>query len=133
MKYIMSFSIALCIMIMLSSCATIFSGSHDKITIDSEPQGAEIYFEGQNLGTTPQEVSIKRRFSYLNDGRVPIKLVHPGYKPMGYGAGYGVDASFNIVSAFNLLLLPLGIDALTGSITNYPEYATFVLVPEDKE
>ncbi len=49
-------------MLMTSSCATVFNGSRQKVTITSNPAGAEVYLNGKNTGfTTPCTVKIKRK------------------------------------------------------------------------
>jgi hypothetical protein len=49
-------------MLMTSSCATVFNGSRQKVTITSNPAGAEVYLNGKNTGlVTPCEIKVKRK------------------------------------------------------------------------
>jgi hypothetical protein len=50
------------VMLMTSSCATVFNGSRQKVTITSNPAGAEVYLNGKNTGfVTPCEIKVKRK------------------------------------------------------------------------
>jgi len=40
--------------------ATIFKGSNQTITIDSDPQGAQVVIDGVNKGVTPLSISLKK-------------------------------------------------------------------------
>ena len=47
--------------LLFSSCATIFSGSKQRINFDSAPQGAKVVNNGKTIGTTPFTAKIKRK------------------------------------------------------------------------
>lgn len=47
--------------ILASSCATIFKGSDQEVSIDSNVKGAEISLNGATIGTTPFHGKIKRQ------------------------------------------------------------------------
>jgi len=48
-------------MLMTSSCATVFNGARQKVTITSNPAGAEVFLNGKNTGmVTPCEIKVKR-------------------------------------------------------------------------
>ncbi|UCH24561.1 MAG: PEGA domain-containing protein [Trueperaceae bacterium] len=44
----------------LSSCATMFNGTQQLIPFNSQPQGAEVWIDGEFRGTTPVEVNLRR-------------------------------------------------------------------------
>lgn len=46
--------------IFLSGCATMFAPSHDTISIQTDPEGAQVYDGANLLGTTPLKYSFKR-------------------------------------------------------------------------
>lgn len=48
-------------------CATLFSESYDSLTINSEPEGADVYWRGERIGRTPFTYQFKRQTaaSYL--------------------------------------------------------------------
>ena len=93
------------------SCATIFTGTKDRIYFDSEPQGAKVIIDGIDVCKTPCNTKVKRGFS---DKTVEFKL--DGYTTRIVT----LDKTFNVVSVLNLFD-PFGwaIDAITGSIMKY--------------
>lgn len=100
---------------MLTSCATIFTGTKDRITFNSEPPGAMVYIDGVEQGVTPLTMKVKRT---LGDKDVEFKL--DGYETRLIT----LDKSFNVVSVINLTnLLGWGVDALTGSVMKYDRKA----------
>jgi hypothetical protein len=58
---IVSFTLLLVISILFSACATIINGGHQRVTINTEPVGAEVYVNGKYRGITPCEISVKRK------------------------------------------------------------------------
>ncbi len=95
----------------LSSCATIFTGTKDRITFNSTPPGARISIDGIEHGVTPFTMKVKRS---LSDTDVQLKL--DGYETKLIT----LSSEFNIISVLNLgNLLGWGIDAITGSVMKY--------------
>lgn len=106
-KLLLSLGVAL----LLSSCATIFTGTKDRISFNSNPQGAVIYKDGVELCTTPCSYKMKRSIS---DTDIEIKL--DGYETRLIT----LDKEFNVVSILNLgNLIGWGIDAISGSVLKY--------------
>ncbi|MBN1950303.1 MAG: PEGA domain-containing protein [Bacteroidales bacterium] len=104
---------AVIISLMLSGCATIFTGTTDKIKFNTEPAGATVYIDGIEQCTTPCTVKVHRS---VNDKEALFKLD-------GYETRYIVlSKEFNLVSILNLEnLFGWGIDLLTGSIVKYDQ------------
>jgi len=44
--------------VMVSGCAGMGGGPRDSLTIDSEPQGAQVYVAGREIGVTPMNVKL---------------------------------------------------------------------------
>lgn len=65
------------VVLALSGCASIISGSNQTITIDSYPQGAEVVISGLTRGLTPLTVPVSREYSEV--GTVIVKK--EGYEP----------------------------------------------------
>jgi hypothetical protein len=108
MNRILSLMIALFLM---TGCATIFTGTKDRIAFSSTPSGATIYKDGVEICTTPCNYKIKRS---INDTEVEFKL--DGYETRLIT----LDKEFNLVSIINLgNLLGWGIDALSGAVMKY--------------
>lgn len=96
-----------------SSCATLFTGTKDRITFNSTPPGAKVYINGIEQGVTPFTMKVKRS---LNDTDAEFKL--DGYETRLIT----LSKEFNIVSVVNLgNLLGWGIDALSGSVMKYDQ------------
>jgi hypothetical protein len=50
---LLSFVLLATVAISMTGCATLFKGSHSTVCFDSEPQGADVYINGQRHGRTP--------------------------------------------------------------------------------
>ena len=101
----------LIISLLMTSCATIFTGTKDRITFNSTPAGATIYKDGVEQCKTPCTLRVKRS---LDDTEMEYKL--DGYETRLIT----LDKEFNIVSVINLgNLLGWGIDALSGAVMKY--------------
>lgn len=97
---------------MLSSCATLFTGTKDTIYFNTQPEGATVYIDGVEVcKSTPCSVRVSRS---LGDKNVQFKL--DGYK----ARVITLDKEFNAVSILNFFgLIGWGVDAATGSIMKY--------------
>ncbi len=107
------FAVSLLIVVLLNSCATIFTGTKDIISFNSNPQGAIVYIDGIEICKTPCEMPINRS---VNDKYAEFKL--DGYKV----SVVKLDKEFNVVSVLNIAvggLIGWAIDAATGSIMKY--------------
>ena len=52
---------AVCLgLLSLTSCATIFTGTTDKITFNSKPEGAKVYYKGYEKCVTPCSFNVNR-------------------------------------------------------------------------
>lgn len=99
--------------IFFSSCATIFTGTKDRITFNTNPPGARISINGIEQGVTPLTMKVNRS---LNDTDVEFKL--DGYETKVIT----LSKEFNVVSVINLgNLIGWGIDALSGSVMKYDQ------------
>jgi hypothetical protein len=96
---------------LMTGCATIFTGTRDRISFISTPSGAVIYKDGIEICTTPCNYNVKRS---LNDTEVEFKL--DGYETRLIT----LDKELNLVSIINLgNLFGWGIDALSGAVMKY--------------
>lgn len=57
--------LALLLSLTLSSCATIVSGSHQRIKISSNPSQANIYIDGRYTGLTPMNLKLPRNQEHI--------------------------------------------------------------------
>lgn len=98
--------------LLLTGCATLFTGTSDDIYINSNPNGAEIMIGGLKVGKTPATITVKR--PGFNDKEVVLKL--DGYERRAFI----LKKSFNAVAILNLAgILGWAIDFATGSIYKY--------------
>ncbi len=94
--------------LMLTSCATVFSGNTDKVRISSSPSGADVYIDGLPVGKTPVAVNLDKGDSY-----------HVAVQMDGYETAYATIAS-KVGAGWVILdilggLIPVVIDILTDS------------------
>lgn len=121
MNKILIFLIALFLM---TGCATIFTGTRDRISFVSTPSGAVIYKDGIEICTTPCNYNVKRS---LNDTEVEFKL--DGYETRLIT----LDKELNLVSIINLgNLFGWGIDALSGAVMKYDRKAYDIKLTQEK-
>ena len=114
-------SIVLSVVFLLNSCATMFFGTSQKVSITSTPAGADVYINGVAANKqTPCEVSIKRKAKPTeHNGKNQYNYV---LKKNGYQDFLLTDnAKFNYVSLINIywLGLPYIIDGPDGAIWKY--------------
>lgn len=108
-------SVVLMIGITLSatSCASIITGTKDKITFNSTPEGAKVIHKGIEKCTTPCTAEIPRSLS-----KQMVTFEKEGYN----SKEVKLTKTFNPVTLLNILLggaIGVGIDAATGSLTKY--------------
>lgn len=97
--------------VVFSSCATLLTGTSDKIYFDTDPSKAKVIVGGADKCKTPCTVKVKRSL----DGQ-SVMLKKEGYETRMVE----LDQSFNVVSILNLgNFLGWGIDALSGSLKKY--------------
>jgi hypothetical protein len=85
-------SIACSVSFLLTSCATILSGRYQKVTINSEPPNADLYLEGNRIGTTGTQISIRKK--YANYREFTIKK--EGYADTTWKAAGTLEPTFYI-------------------------------------
>lgn len=105
--------LALLTVLFTTSCATIFTGTSDKITFQSNPSGATILIDGAQVGQTPATVSVSR-FGLIGK---TVTLKKDGY----HDATFQLQKTFNMVSILSILIavLPVIIDVVTGAILKH--------------
>ena len=112
----------------MTSCATLFTGTSEMITIDSNVDGATVKFDGMKMGTTPFNYKVKISFK----GMVTVEA--EGYED----ERFQLQKSFNAISLINLLALPglvvtFGIDLATGAINKFDMKGYNIELKKEKE
>jgi hypothetical protein len=96
------------IILLFSSCATIFKGSKETVSFSSEPSGAKVYLDGQPLGGTPFQLELKSNKTYTVEFRLDGFQSRTVLLNNSVGAGWIIlDVLFG--------LIPVIIDAATGN------------------
>lgn len=111
------------LLLTLSGCGTLFTGTEDVITFESRPPGARILVNGVEKGTTPLTIPVGRS---LNETEITVLL--RGYETRRFL----LEKEFNRISILNFFnVLFWGIDAVTGAIYTYrPTYYEIRLEPD---
>ena len=93
----------------LTSCATIISGSKQKISFASTPSEATVYIDEIEIGKTPIEKKLERKKNHN------VKIVLDGYKPFEIEITKKFNAWY-IGNAFFGGLIGFIIDPATGAM-----------------
>jgi hypothetical protein len=113
MKKKLSISLLIAAALSVTSCATIITGTKDKISFTSTPEGAKVMHKGVEKCTTPCTAEISRSLS-----KQTVTFEKEGFS----NKEVKLTKTFNAVSLVNILLggaIGIGIDAATGSLTKY--------------
>jgi hypothetical protein len=113
MKKIITYFAVFTIVIITSSCATVFSGTHQIVRIDSNPSGATVEVNGIDQGVTPVDISLKKGFSGQR-----LLLKKQGFEETVFVP----TVKLNPVTFINVVaLIGFGVDAATGAMMRYDQ------------
>lgn len=109
------------------SCATILSGRYQKVTINSEPPNADLYLEGNRIGTTGTQISIRKK--YANYREFTIKK--EGYADTTWKAAGTLEPTFYIGVIPPSFGIPCLVDIIAETAIKIKEpVQTIVLTPK---
>lgn len=91
-----------------TGCATLFGKQSHQVEMASTPSGAEVFVDGERMGTTPLQLSLKANKSYNVEFRVP------GKKPIMRIINNRVAVKWVVLDVLGGVL-PVAIDAITGN------------------
>ena len=102
--------------LVLSGCATLFSGSSQEVEIESTPSNASVMVDGKDQGTTPTTIEVTRP----EQGDAPeITINKEGYQE----TTLQLERQFNAVTLVNIInplaYFPLGIPATGFAVDWY--------------
>jgi len=112
-------------MVLLTSCATLFASKSKGIPLVSEPQGAEVYLDGNRVGITPMNVSIDNGKSQV------VTFKKAGYKDVTCQLTAKTGAGWVILDILGGLV-PIIIDAATGDWKQVKESSCTLTLPPDR-
>jgi hypothetical protein len=102
-------AIALAGVVVLSSgCAAIFGAKQKSFDLQSSPAGAEVFLNGNRVGTTPVKVKLSNQKEHT------FVFRKEGFKESSCTLARGTDAGWVILDILGGLV-PIVIDAATGS------------------
>lgn len=102
--------------LLFSSCATMFSGTRDKILINTTPPNADVYVDGELKGKSGQEIMLKRK--HTKKRVVVLKL--EGYDD----SSFGIDQKTTGAYWLNYPLMVAGIiPGLVGVLIDFKKEA----------
>jgi len=112
---------------MALGCASVFEGTTQAITFNSEPSGAQIVINGMPMGVTPATITLKR-FEYDD---APVLFKKDGYHDQYARLHTEVTGWFwgNIISGG---LLGSSTDLISGAMWEYSPDKYFVTLPPVK-
>ncbi len=92
----------------VTGCASMYGDNTRQVSVNSEPEGANVYINGKNYGTTPTTVTLP---TYVYGG-MPITVKKDGYVDQDVQ----INAQFQTVGLWNILNFPIGfiIDSADG-------------------
>lgn len=112
-------------LITFSSCATILSGTKQKISVkDGTPAGADVFFKGTYIGAAPVKVKVPNgaKDSYIN-------IQKEGYETQTIQLTRKARAGYIVLDVL-CGLLPLAVDVADGAIyKQYPKRINYKLTP----
>ena len=118
-------------LLFFSSCATITRGVHDKLTVTSDPSGANVVLSTGERGVTPTKFVKERKTDPFT-----ATVSKPGYVPETVKVESKFGGTGGGAMAGNLLLggaIGIGVDAGTGAYKSlYPNPVSVHLVPTSK-
>lgn len=117
----------------LGGCASIFNGSSQTLTINSEPDGADLVVSNRagdkiHTGTTPATISVKRGAGYFKSETYLVTLNKPGFETQEFTVTSSVSGWYigNII--FGGLIGFLAVDPATGAMYTFPDSVSQKLV-----
>lgn len=123
-KFLIPWLLPSVVLITSGACGTIFSSASQTVNIQSEPQGVDLYLDGQPVGRTPVELEVDRD----TFGSKMVMLKKEGYETKQFH----LKKTINSVSILNFTLLtPWATDAVTGNMIEYsPRHYYIELKPK---
>ena len=110
------------VLLLTTSCASIFTGAKRNVLFESDPSGAKVFVNGFEKGTTPVQIKVKA------DDKVDFRIDNYRERVVV------MDSKFNLVAILNgFSIIGWGVDALTGSLKRVDtKYVKVTLEKSDK-
>jgi hypothetical protein len=94
---------------LMAGCASVLKGTQQDVKFDSNPEGAQVFIDGDLMGETPLTLNLKKN-KYDN-----IMVKREGYETQNIP----LEKKFDGVAIFNIFWDLSTTDLLTGAIYEY--------------
>ena len=108
MKKAVSVFVLVIFVFLISNCATVFKGEYRDVRFNSEPEGAEVYVNGEFQGKTPLKLELRPDQSYT------VEFKRKGYKTQVRKIKNKIGAGWVVLDVI-CGVVPVLVDALTGA------------------
>lgn len=118
---------------LLSGCATIISGTTDKVSVESSPSGAHFTVQNNDgvvvaSGVTPSKVTLKRGDGYFTDATYRVNYSLTGFYPQtGTITGSLNPWYFGNLLFGGIIVGGVIVDPLSGAMWSLPSDTSSVL------
>jgi len=109
------------LLVSATGCATILNRKQSKLSVTSEPDGAEVFVNGMRMGRTPIVLELAANQSYA------IEYRKPGYETITRVVNSKVGAGWLILDIV-CGLVPVVVDAATGAWKHLDQKAVNVVL-----
>lgn len=124
-KFLFRNSVFILGIVFLSSCATLLTGPNQRLLIQSEPSGAQVFVGDLFIDTTPCAIHVKRNFRFSPE----IELRKSGFQSQAID----LQRKFNEKAILNFVLPTWGVDILTGAIVSHAPTLNIVKLKPSKK
>ncbi len=113
--------------VLFPSCALLFSGTKSPVSVQGNPAGADVYFQGNYIGQAPVDVMVPRDANLSTY----ILVKKQNYQPQRFDIRSRISAGYLILDILWLPnVLPILVDFVSGAIYSpYPRQINYNLQP----
>jgi len=108
MKRLISIFLLFSFVFLISNCATLFKGTTQEVSFNSDPQRAEVWVNGAKMGETPVALKLECKKTYT------IEFKKEGFETRTYTINNHVGAGWIILDVLAGLVGVI-VDAATGA------------------
>jgi len=118
--------------LVLSGCASIFSGSTQQVTITSQPPGANISVANSagatvHTATTPATLTLNRGAGYFRSESYKVVVQKEGFAPKELTLTASLNGWYLGNILFGGLIGMLAVDPVTGAMYSFPDSVSATL------
>lgn len=108
MKRLTAVLVLIPIIFSLGGCATIFKGTSSPLRLNSDPENAKVYINGEYVGRTPLKMHLQGNHTYT------IEFHKEGFAPVVRQVHSRIGAGWIVVDII-CGVVPVLVDAITGA------------------